>query len=309
MEAGCQCIMQSHNNVSYAGAGVRFCAYIIDQIILLMVIGMLAGVFAVLGMMGLDVVLDYKLLFHFTVSAIIYFIVKKIYFIAFTYTSGQTIGKKVFRIKVVNDDLTKASFWRVFYREVIGRYLCGLKEFVWIGYLIMFLDEEKRGAHDRLSDTRVVYDSYINNEEVSEKAIYNEQMNRNLEELKASTKSATDESDEIMGMTTIVSEDENIADMDTYESALEPAIMEDEVNPVEDNLEGRDGDFEISEIVQENITDAVTEDNHMEEKPSIEQNLDTAEKLDDVSKVEKLIDDMAADINSNIDAIINEDNK
>ena len=168
MEAGCQCTMQCRNNVSYAGAGVRFCAYIIDQIILLMVIAMLAGVFGILGLLGLNEILEYKLLFQFTVSAIIYFIVKKIYFVAFTYTSGQTVGKKLFRIKVVNEDMTKASFWSIFYREVIGRYLCGLKEVVWIGYLIMLLDEEKRGAHDRLSDTRVVYEEDINKEQINE---------------------------------------------------------------------------------------------------------------------------------------------
>ena len=166
--------MQCRNNVSYAGAGVRFCAYIIDQIILLMVVAMLAGVFGILGLLGLDEILEYKLIFQFTVSAIIYFIVKKIYFVAFTYTSGQTVGKKLFRIKVVNDDMTKASFWSVLYREVIGRYLCGLKEVVWVGYLVMLLDEEKRGVHDRLSDTRVVYDEGINNEQKEEPVLVKE---------------------------------------------------------------------------------------------------------------------------------------
>ena len=181
--------MQCRNNVSYAGAGVRFCAYIVDQIILLMVIGILAGLFGILNLLGLDTVLKKEILFHFTVTAIIYYIVKKIYFIAFTYTSGQTVGKKLFRIKVVNDDLTKVNFWRVFYREVIGRFLCGLKEFVWIGYLIMFLDDEKKGAHDILSDTRVVYDSHINNEEISEK----KQLELSMEMYKNRTDTGTDD--------------------------------------------------------------------------------------------------------------------
>ena len=151
MEAGCQCTMQNRNNVSYAGAGVRLCAYIIDQIILLMVIALVAGALGILGLLGFKEILEYKLLFHFTVSAIIYFVVKKIYFVAFTYTSGQTVGKKLFRIKVVNEDMEKASFWSILYREVIGRYLCGLKEFVWIGYLIMLLDDEKREHPEILS--------------------------------------------------------------------------------------------------------------------------------------------------------------
>ena len=160
--------MQCRNNVSYAGAGVSICAYKIDQIILLMAIAIVAGVIGILSLFGLDKVFEYKLLFHFTVSAIIYFVVKKIYFVAFTYTSGQTVGKKLFRIKVVNEDMSKASFWSVLYREVIGRYLCGLMQFLWIGYLVMLLDDEKRGVHDRLSDTRVVYDEDINNEQAKE---------------------------------------------------------------------------------------------------------------------------------------------
>ena len=193
MEAGCQCTMQNRNNVSYAGAGVRFCAYIIDQLILLMVIAILAGVFGILGLFGLDKILEYKLLFHFTVSAIIYFIVKKIYFVAFTYTSGQTVGKKLFRIKVVSEDMSKASFWSVLYREVIGRYLCGLKEFVWVGYLIMLLDNEKRGAHDRLSDTRVVYDEEINNEEENEEMFVKEGQNYTFESFGAQESSSDED--------------------------------------------------------------------------------------------------------------------
>ena len=69
-----------------------------------MVIGVVAGFLGALKLLGLDVILDKEVLFTYTVSAIIYYIVRKLYYIAFTYTSGQTVGKKIFRIKVVNDD-------------------------------------------------------------------------------------------------------------------------------------------------------------------------------------------------------------
>ena len=163
-EAGCQCTMQSHNERSYAGAAVRICAYLVDQLIVLMVIGVVAGFLGILRLLGLDVILDKEILFTYTVSAIIYYIVRKIYYIAFTYTSGQTVGKKVFRIKVVNDDMSKATFWRVVYRETIGRFLAEVYIFGFIGYFIILLDDKKRGIHDRLSDTRVVYEERVNNE-------------------------------------------------------------------------------------------------------------------------------------------------
>ena len=67
--------MQSHNERSYAGAAVRICAYLVDQLIVLMVIGVVAGFLGILRLLGLDVILDKEILFTYTVSAIIYYIV------------------------------------------------------------------------------------------------------------------------------------------------------------------------------------------------------------------------------------------
>ena len=43
----------------------------------------------------------------------------------------------------------------VVYRETIGRFLCSLS--VGIGYIMAGVDKEKRGLHDFLCDTRVIY--------------------------------------------------------------------------------------------------------------------------------------------------------
>ena len=43
----------------------------------------------------------------------------------------------------------------VVYRETVGRFLCSLP--VNIGYIVAGIDSEKRGFHDMLCDTRVVY--------------------------------------------------------------------------------------------------------------------------------------------------------
>ena len=43
----------------------------------------------------------------------------------------------------------------VVYRETIGRFLCSLS--VGIGYMVAGWDGQKRGFHDMLCDTRVIY--------------------------------------------------------------------------------------------------------------------------------------------------------
>lgn len=71
-----------------------------------------------------------------------------------TYYYGTTLGKKLFNLKVVSTDGSELTFINVLYRETIGKYLSSI---IFIGYLMISIDSEKRGLHDRLCDTRVVY--------------------------------------------------------------------------------------------------------------------------------------------------------
>ena len=64
------------------------------------------------------------------------------YFILMTYFTGSTLGKKLFRIKVIASDTRKLSLWTVIFRETIGRYLS--KIIIYIGYIMMLPDKEKR---------------------------------------------------------------------------------------------------------------------------------------------------------------------
>ena len=244
MEVGCQCTMQNHNERSYAGAAVRICAYLIDQFIVLMVIGVVAGLLGALKLLGLDVILDKEVLFTYTVSAIIYYIVRKLYYIAFTYTSGQTVGKKIFRIKVVNDDMSKASFWRVVYRETIGRFLAEVYIFGFIGYFIILLDDKKRGIHDRLSDTRVVYEERVNNEPERKQYVGLVQ-----------NKQAADINDEASALEEVQDMDENI------ENELENQDVEESLN----------GEEQIVDDIEEEITEEVEEEISEVEVPKAEE--------------------------------------
>jgi len=69
-------------------------------------------------------------------------------------TAGQTIGKKMLKIKIVKQDYQKAGFGAIFMREIIGRFLCGLT--AGIGYIIALFNDRKQGLHDKVAGTIVV---------------------------------------------------------------------------------------------------------------------------------------------------------
>lgn len=143
-------------NVSYAGFWARFFAYMIDCIIvgcgLLVVRLFMAGVTAAVS----GTALSRNLLFHYDLTDIVLYIAQVSYFILFTYYTGSTLGKRAMNLRVVcAEGKERFSFLNVVYRETIGRFLCGVT--MGIGYLFAAVDKEKRGMHDMLCDTHVIY--------------------------------------------------------------------------------------------------------------------------------------------------------
>lgn len=145
----------STNSTTYAGFFVRLAAYLIDIIIvgfalLLVKIPMWFLSFAI----PFDF-LTQNVLFEFTIRDIFFYLLTVLYFVLMTYFKGATLGKLLFRIRVVyngpNEELT---FINVLYRETIGRYLSSL---LFIGYILIGASSDKRGLHDMLCDTHVVY--------------------------------------------------------------------------------------------------------------------------------------------------------
>lgn len=94
-------------------------------------------------------------LFQFSFKDILLYLLGALYFILFTYFTGTTPGKRLMNLHVTGVNGKKPSLFSVAYRETVGRFLCGF--FLCAGYLIAGLDREKRGLHDILADTRVVY--------------------------------------------------------------------------------------------------------------------------------------------------------
>lgn len=139
-----------------AGFWVRFFAYMMDCFLvffaLLIVRLLMSGVmFAVKG-----TVLGGNILFHYNLKDIVLYVLQVLYFILCTYYTGTTLGKRVLNLRVVcADGKEKLTLMNVVYRETIGRFLCGA--IFGIGYIIAGIDREKRGLHDILCDTRVIY--------------------------------------------------------------------------------------------------------------------------------------------------------
>lgn len=153
-------MQNSYSNENYAGFWVRLAAYVIDSVIV--AIGLLVVRLAWIGIGALisGTILDENVLFHYSLKDIVLYIFKVMYFALLTWCTGTTIGKRLMNLRVVPADRNeKLSFVDVLYRETVGRFLCGI--FIWIGYIIVGIDKEKRGFHDMLCDTRVVYEKKV----------------------------------------------------------------------------------------------------------------------------------------------------
>ena len=71
------------------------------------------------------------------------------------YTQGQSIGKAVLGLRVVNDRTGKPlGGWYMLLREFIVKPAGGAA--LLLGYLWMFMDPYNRGWHDKILDTYVV---------------------------------------------------------------------------------------------------------------------------------------------------------
>lgn len=147
---------KSGADVTYAGFWVRLAAYLIDSVIvffmLLVVRLAMSGVSSVLS----GTVLGGNILFNYTLKDIVLYLGEALYFILCTRYTGTTPGKRAMNLRVISvDESGELDLLTVVYRETVGRFLCGIS--ICIGYLVIGLDREKRGFHDMLCDTRVVY--------------------------------------------------------------------------------------------------------------------------------------------------------
>ena len=121
----------------YAGFWVRLAAAIVDSIVFQ------AALFVVIFINpGLSILLALTVQFLYSVS--------------FIEENGQTLGKRLMKIRVVDEHGNPPSLRQALVRETLGKILSAICLF--LGFLTMITNKEKRGWHDKISGTYVVYD-------------------------------------------------------------------------------------------------------------------------------------------------------
>jgi uncharacterized RDD family membrane protein YckC len=125
----------------YIGFWIRLVAAIIDAVIL----GAVSAILSLPAFLGL------RILAPLSSS---WLLLSWLYFWLFTGLNGQTPGKMILGIKVVNIRGEKPGLGTAAVREILGRFISGAV--FCLGYLWIAIDEEKRGWHDSIASTHVV---------------------------------------------------------------------------------------------------------------------------------------------------------
>jgi len=131
--------------VSFASAGSRLVAYIVDLIVATLV----SVALAIVGV-ALVVVLPVLAIIPF----LAFFTVSLLYFPYFWQRNGQTPGMQMMGIKVVRDSDGGPITWGTAVLRLIGYWISGFV--FYLGYIWVFIDKRKRGWHDLIAGTVVI---------------------------------------------------------------------------------------------------------------------------------------------------------
>lgn len=143
------------NDQAYAGFFVRIAAYLIDWLIVGTALLVIRIPFWIASLSGATEFAVKDFIFSYSIYDIFLYVLKVGYFVLLTYYTGATIGKKLLQIRVVSEEDRKPTLFEILFRETIGKFLSKL--ILYVGYFIIGGDKYKRGLHDILSDTRVIY--------------------------------------------------------------------------------------------------------------------------------------------------------
>lgn len=138
-----------------AGFWVRLAAYLVDSLIVRAGLLLVQVPIWISSLMSPGNPLVMDVIFQYSIADILLYVLKVSYFILLTYFTGTTLGKRLFQIRVYSKEDRKLTLFEVVFRETVGRFLSAL--FLQVGYLMIGVQKEKRGLHDLLSDTEVLY--------------------------------------------------------------------------------------------------------------------------------------------------------
>ena len=130
---------QRVEHVEYMGFWIRLAAALID-IVLLGIVNFLVGLVLGLGENAAGFIVNLAITWT--------------YHVAFITIKGQTIGKMALGIQVVDRDGNIPGIGSALLRETVGKLLSTIA--IFLGYLWVAWDREKRGWHDHIGGTYVV---------------------------------------------------------------------------------------------------------------------------------------------------------
>ena len=146
--------------VRYAGFWIRFVAYMIDGLVMLVPTAILVGIFAAFVILT-DESLDHEGLPALLVVAIVVLVaalivVNRLYEALMTSSPrGATLGKMALGLRIVRFDGTQLSFGRATARHFV-KYMVTPMVPLAIGYIMAAFTNRKRALHDILADTLVI---------------------------------------------------------------------------------------------------------------------------------------------------------
>lgn len=130
----------NNRQLNYAGFWIRFAAYLIDLILVIIVMIILLFAFDML-----ETSEGIANLMSFSIMLVYYSVMES------SSTQG-TIGKMALKLKVGDKDGNRLT-----YMNALGRYFAKIPSsmILGIGYLMAGWDEKKRALHDKIADTYV----------------------------------------------------------------------------------------------------------------------------------------------------------
>ncbi|WP_264738764.1 RDD family protein [Cytobacillus firmus] len=142
-------IQTAADPIRFAGFWMRFWAYLLD----LVVVGSVDRILINPIFRALDIPLHESNLFApISIATAITFYA---YFVLMTKFFGQTLGKMVFGLRVVNLEGKKLTWSTILFREWIGRFISAT---IFVGYVIVAFLPKKQGLHDLFAETSVVHE-------------------------------------------------------------------------------------------------------------------------------------------------------
>lgn len=134
-----------------AGFWIRFCAFIVDVLIIAAIIGIIVNPIFQLNDWSL---VDSSWYAPITlISTFIYYA----YFVIMTKFWQQTLGKMIFGLRVQSLNEDKLDIQTILFREVVGRFISNVV--FYLPYTIIAFTKKNQGVQDYVADTIVVHEN------------------------------------------------------------------------------------------------------------------------------------------------------